>query len=123
MKNAAHIDHSTTSCSEIEHPQRSCDEDDSSDTPIVPIVLHFEVSGGDSDPLDCSSLQLDESRREDYSSKRLRLLVDVGGQAVAIFLTFGIVVAPMLAIGGSPVALISSAIAGAYLLICGLRID
>jgi|GEM_PF-1884841 len=120
MKYAAYIPDFTTSCSEIEHPQHSCGEDDSSDTSTV---LHFEVSGGDSDPLDCSSLQLDESRREDYSSKRLRLLVDVGGQAVAIFLTFGIVVAPMLAIGGSPVALISSAIAGAYLLICGLRID
>ena len=121
MKYAAYIPDFTTSCSEIEHPQRSCDEDDSSDTPIVPIVLHFEVSGGDSDPLDCSSPQLDESRREDYSSKRL--LIAVGGQPVAIFLAFGIVVAPMLVIGGSPVALISSVIAGAYLLICGLRID
>jgi len=75
MKYAAYIPDFTTSCSEIEHPQHSCGEDDSSDTSTV---LHFEVSGGDSDPLDCSSLQLDESRREDYSSKRLRLLVDVG---------------------------------------------
>ena len=117
MKYAAHTPHSTTSCSEIGHPQHLGVENDSSDTSIV---FDFEVSGGDSDPLDCSSPQLDEDRREDYSFKRR--LIAVGGQPVAIFLTFGIVVAPMIAVGGSPVALISSVIAGAYLLICGLRI-